>query len=181
MIHSQIADFLEETLQEALIDGVLSDDDARAGVILQGPLQGDPDPDAARISVTIHENDPDVVYKSGTSGMSDAWEDEVAEIECGGSITMKRRFTVKARCLLVDTAESLSDARRIAATVRSRIEAALINANFNGLSDESGEFVSKGVLSEGIKGEMIQAGGPGSYDYHIKFRFQVETTKGVTP
>ena len=181
MIHSQIADFLEETLQEALIDGVLSGDDARAGVILQGPLQGDPDPDAARISVTIHENDPDVVYKSGTSGMSDAWEDEVAEIECGGSITMKRRFTVKARCLLVDTAESLSDARRIAATLRSRIEAALINANFNGLSDGSGEFVSKGVLSDSLKGEMIQAGGPGSYDYHIKFRFQVETTKGVTP
>lgn len=181
MIHDQIMTFLEEELQNALIDAIPTDDDARAGVVMLGPLQGDPDPDVARISITIHENDPDVVYKPGTSGMADAWDDEVAEVECGGSITMKRRFTVKARCLLVNTAEASSDARRIAATVRSRIEAALVNANFNGLSDDSGEFVSKGIFSDVIKGEMIQSGGPDAYDYHIKVRFQVETTKGVTP
>jgi hypothetical protein len=181
MIHDLILDRLQELLQAALIDDIPVDDPARAGIVLQGPLQGNPDPDAAGISVTLHENDPDGIYKPGNTNMTGEWVDEVAEVECGASITWKRRFCVKARCLLTQ-GQDLATARSIASTVRSRIETTLLTASFSSVLDpDTGEFVSKRVLSDAIQGEMTQAGGPEAYDYHIKIRFQVETTRGVQP
>ncbi len=114
--------------------------------------------------------------------MSDTWGDEVAEIECGGSVTWKRRFSVKGRLLFVNTGEGLSEARTIAAVVRQRIENTLLNLDFGDVSDEHGEYVSRGVVSYALKGEMVQAGGPpDAYDYHIKVRFELQTTTGVNP
>jgi hypothetical protein len=182
-IHEPIVQKVVAELQAALIDRVDPADPARAGVVMAGLLQGDPDPDQARISVTVHENDVDDFYgKEGTSAISGSWEDEVAELECGGAITWKRRFTVKARCLLVNTQEGAAVARNIASTVRKRIEKTLLSISFASIQDEDGEYVAKGVFSDALKGEMVQAGGPpDSYDYHIKVRFQVETTAGVQP
>jgi hypothetical protein len=178
-IQALILNHVENVLQDALIDNVHSDDISRAGSVIQGPLQGNPDPDQARISIQVLENDPDQIYKPGNSTMTGSWTDEVSLIECGGSITMKRRYSVKARCLLVNTAEGLDDARHIASDVKHRIERVLTGIDFTGIATPE-EFVSKGILSTAIKSESIQAGGPpDAYDYHIKVRFELDTTRSI--
>lgn len=144
-------------------------DDAIAGIVKIGPLQGDPDPDVARISVELYENDPD-----------GGWQDVVGMLECGGGagsgITWRRRFTALARCLLVVTQEDLSNARRVGSTVRSRIEKALLKTSFAALVSDDGEIVVRGITSENVRGEMSQFGGPpDAYDIHIKIRFEVLT------
>lgn len=181
MIIDKIIDYAVEILQEALIDGIPTDDLARAGVVMAGPLQGTPDPDAAVISVTLHENDPDVFY-GGVGSSSVPWTDEVYEIECGGTVTWRRRFTVKARCLFVNTGYDLPTSRQITSTLRSRIETALLRASWRSLiDDETEEYVSRGVFSESIKGEQLQSGGPpDAYDFHIKIRFELLTTRSTT-
>ena len=175
-IHNEILELVQSELEAALIDNVSTSDTARAGVVKLGPLQGDPEPDEARISVTLHENDPDIVYKSGTTSQ-DEWLDEVVEVEIGGSasVTWARRFSVKARVLLDETQEELAEAREIASIVRSRIEHTLMRISFSGTTYDN-ETVVRGIYAPGISGEMTQAGGPGSYDYHIKVRFDVLTT-----
>ena len=185
MIHDEILDAVQAQLTTDLItDPVAADpnDIAVPTVIQQGPLQSDPDPADARISVTLHENDPDGVYKPANTNMTNEWVDTVAEIECGAAITWYRRFTVKARVLLANTQEDLDTTRQIASTLRDRIEMSLLEMDFGSVSDPvTGEYVGKPVLSPGLRGEMIQAGGPEAYDYHIKVRFQLETTRGVQP
>ena len=56
------------SLQTALIDDIDPADNVRAGVVMAGPLQGNPIPDIARISVTVSENDPDQLL--GGAGLS---------------------------------------------------------------------------------------------------------------
>ena len=178
MITSLVMDRIEEALQSACIDHLEEDDATRAGVVQQGPLQGDPDPDEARISITIHENDPDKLQGGGLNTNPPSWQDEIEEVEIGGSTTWKRRFTVKARCLFVNTRESKLEARRIAAAVRTRIERTLIGIDFSDLLYE-GEYIARGVFSNNLYGEMLQAGGPDAYDFHIKVRFDCLSTTGV--
>lgn len=184
-ILSAILSQVEAALQAALIDNVPAEDASRAGVVHRGFLQGNPDPDQARISVTIHENDPDRFYgKSGSGAMSGEWEDRIAETECGGAATWNRRFTVKARLLFINTGEDEGSAQSIASTLRARIERALMTLSFSGVVDEdTGEYVSRGVSSKSLYGEMVQSGGPpDAYDYFVKVRFEVQTTTlGVQP
>lgn len=184
MIHNPILVKVQEVLQNALITSITDPTDkAKAGVVMVGHLQGDPDPDQARISVTIFENDPDAFYGgNGTSSLNGSWEDVVEETECGGAVTWSRKFTVKARCLLVNTGETKAQTQVIASTVRSRIERAILSINWNGIVDGvSGEYVARGAIAETLKGEMVQGGGPpDAYDYHIKVRFDILTTVGVT-
>lgn len=178
-IHDAIMDHVVEELDEELVDFV--NDETQVGIVNQGELQGNPDPDEARISITVHENDPDASYGTGdVSGMSSAWLDEVAEIEIGGTTIWKRRFTVKCRCLFVGTQENLEEAQRFSRKVRERIEDTLINMSFSGVESPTGEYVSRTVIGDEMKSEMLQAGGPpDSYDYFIKVRFDVHSTKGV--
>lgn len=180
MIHDAILEHVKSNFETDLIDNVT--DNAKVYQVRLGPVQDDPDVSEARLSVTLHENDPDGVYKPGSTNMSDAWVDQVSEIECSGSVTFVRRFTAKARVLLDTTGEGLSEARDIASKLRTRMEQSLLNMRFSGVTDaETGEYVSKRVFNHFIYGEMIQGGGPDAYDYHIKVRFQVETTRGVQP
>jgi hypothetical protein len=138
-------------------------DDTQAGVIKIGPLLGDPDPDAARISVELYENDPD-----------GGWDDRVGMIEIGGCTTWRRRFTVLARCLLESTREDLAGAKRIGSVVRSRIEKTLLGINFGSVVADDGEIVTRGAVSDSIFGSMNQGGGPpDAYDIHIKIRFEI--------
>lgn len=174
-IHNEVLKKLKTELQKALIDDIALDDPARAGVVMIGPLQGNPDPDVARISVTLHENDPEAMLGKEVGGNRSSWDDEVEEIEVGGCITWKRRFTVKARCLLEQSRETLDDARDITSTIRSRIEVALLKLKFAGVASPT-EYVSMGVYSENITGEMVQSGGPDAYDFHVKIRFEILTT-----
>lgn len=178
MIHNVLINHVKEKLQKALIDDIPAGDTARGGVVKVGPLQGDPDPDVARISVEVYFNDPDqTISGSGMGAAPEAWDDQVEEIEVGGVITWKRRFTVKARVLLDRTREGLGDAHVIAATVRSRLERALLFMTFSDIGTDD-EYVARGVTSDALRGEMIQAGGPpDSYDFHIKLRFDVLTTE----
>lgn len=180
MINDYIMDYLEQIMNTDLIDNIELDDEARAGVVIQGQLQGDPmDPDEARISVEIYENDPDA-YNSGASGMTDEWSDKVIECEIGGCATWARSFTIKARVLLVDSGEAHIDARKIARTVRSRIERSLLTNEWNIVDNDDGEYVSLPPQNNTMKGETRQSGGPpDAYDFHIKIRFQVWTTTGV--
>jgi len=177
MIHDEILNTVKDALTVALITTPGSSDDAVAGVVKLGDLQGNPDPDNARISVTLHENDPDRFISGALTGMKDDWSDEVDFVEIGGATTWKRKFTVIARCLLEQTKEGLDDTREIASTLRSRLEHALYDIDFSEVSYDN-ENVARGIVSEALKGEMLQSGGPpDSYDYFIKYRFDVLTTR----
>jgi len=181
-IHASIIDRVQEALDEALINNLYTGDPARAGVVKQGSLQGDPDPDVARISVNVYENDPDRFFGSdNTSAFGNTeWEDEVDHIEIGGAITWKRRFTVKSRCLLVNSQEATENAQKVARAVRTRIEETILGVDWTGIETDD-EYVSRGAFAETMKGEMVQAGGPpDSYDFYIKVRFEVLTTRSIT-
>lgn len=169
---------MRDELERVLMTEVPFGDPARPGVVKLGPLQGDPDPDEARISVEVYENDPDQEISGSAIGrVTEPWDDQVEEIEIGGAVTWKRMFTIKARCLFDRTQEGLVEARGIASTVRSRIEKALLATRFNGL-EADGEYVCRGAVSERIRGSMVQLGGPpDAYDYQIKVRFEVLTTE----
>jgi hypothetical protein len=198
LINSLILDKVVAVLQDKLIDDfaplhipdpppdpplpVAPEDPARAGVVFKGPLQGDPEPDTARISITVHENDPDNFFSGQVTQITGDWSDEVAEVECGGGsggAIWNRRFTVKGRCLLVNSKEGLDDTREIASTVKTRIERALRGIDWSDVFEEDEnhvmiEYVSRPVLS--MRSEAVQGGGPpDSYDYFIKVRFDVQT------
>jgi hypothetical protein len=194
VINELIVEHVVEALQKALIDDIpdadpdavppILEDPAKAGVVITGPLQGNPDPDQARISVTAHENDPDNFYPGQITQITGDWSDEIAEVECGGQYggaMWNRRFTVKARCLTVNTKEDLASARQIASKVKSRIERCLLAIDWAGVvdKDKSGnviEYVSRPVASNTMRSEALQGGGPpDSYDYFIKVRFDVQT------
>jgi hypothetical protein len=177
VIHDEILKKVQEVLQEHLIDDIEYDDEALVGIVKLGDLQGEPDPDIARISVTIHENDPDKFVSGALTSQYGVWDDEVYEVEVGGVTTYRRRFTVKARCLLDLSKEELDMARRITSTVRSRIENILLSISFDGITYE-GERVSKTILGSAMHGEVFQSGGPpDSFDFFIKIRFELLTTK----
>jgi hypothetical protein len=195
MIHKAVMDYVKTRLERDLIDriaeqsktssdgnigsaGTDDNDDTIPGAIKLGPLQGDPDPDVARISVEIYENDPDQEIKgSGISSGDKLWKDEIEEIEIGGCITWKRRFTVKVRVLLEATREDLENARRVASTVRSRVEKSFMSMRFANVSSD-GETVVMGPFSDDLISEMLQAGGPpDAYDFFIKVKFEVLTTQ----
>lgn len=180
MINELIIDKVTDVLQEALIDDIGPSDLARAGKVKRGDLQGDPDPDDARISITVYENDPDAFFTGMTTGISGGWSDEIYERAVGGDFgeaIWNRRFTVKARCLLVNSQEALTEARQIAQTVKKRIEKALLTIDWANVEDED-EYVSRGVFS--MHSEALQGGGPpDSYDYVIKVRFDVQTTMSL--
>jgi hypothetical protein len=172
-----IMEHIEAGLQAGLIDNIPAEDLARAGFVKIGPYQGNPSPEEARISVSIHENDPDGIIKGGVSALQRDWSDEMDLIECGGAATTSRRFCVKARCLFVKSGEDEDTARRTASTVRSRIERILKKMSFNGVRTDD-EYVARGVLNEDLRGEMMQAGGPpDAFDYVIKVHFSVLTTQ----
>jgi hypothetical protein len=171
-------DYVKDRLERDLVSSAGSGDDAIPGAIKLGPLQGDPDPDVARISVELYENDPDQEIKgSGISAGDRIWKDEIEEIEIGGCITWRRRFTVKVRVLLESTREDLENARRVASTVRSRVEKSILGMRFANVASQ-GEFVTMGPLSDSLISEMLQAGGPpDAYDFFIKVKFEVLTTQ----
>jgi hypothetical protein len=172
-----ILEHLRSSLQATLIDNIPADDPTRAGFVKIGPYQGTPAPDEGRITVSIHENDPDRIVKAGVSGMNDDWSDIMDIIEIGGAATTARRFTIKTRCLFATTREDEEKARQIASAVRSRIETTLKKLSFSSVKTED-EYVSRGALSSDLSAEMMQAGGPpDAFDYIIKVHFSVLTTQ----
>lgn len=177
MIHHAILVHVKDTLQTGLIDSIT--DDTQAGAVKIGPLNGDPmDPDSARISLEVYPNDPDQEIKgSGIATSDQSWKDEVLETEIGGGITWARRFTVKCRCLFENSHEDLDNALRIAYTVRSRMEKLLLEMTFSNLNS-AGEYVCRGVFGDELTGEITHSGGPpDAYDFFIKVRFEVWTSR----
>jgi len=179
MISELIIDKVVAALQKAMIDDIPEDDPTRAGVIMKGPLQGNPDDDVARISLTVYEGDPDNFHSGMLTSITGLWNDEIEETYIGGGCTWNRRFTVKARCLLVNTRETLAEARSIASTVRKRIEKTLLAIDWTNTGEDD-EWVCREVLAATMKSEAIQGGGPpDSYDYSIKVRFDVQTDVSI--
>jgi len=178
MISDAIVDKVYTELTTALITDIEEDDPTRAGLILQGPFQDQEDLERARIVIEIYENDPDKFQRGAVTSMWGAWEDEVAELECGGSMIWNRRYTVKARALMTTTKEDVNSARLIASTLKDRVTRTLIGIDFASVHDDE-EFVSRGILSNKIQAEAIQGGGPQAYDYYIKVRFEVQTTLSI--
>lgn len=179
MIGSAIQSYARDLLERALITEIEEDDLARAGVVISGPLQGDPlDPDEARIAIMVQRNDPDAINNSRQSAQASSWEDTVEEVEIGGATTWSRKFTVTASIILVDSAEALSTAQEIASKVQGRIEKALRTADWDIASDD--EYVSRGAVSERVSSDLLQSGGPpDAYIFYLKVRFEVLTTTGV--
>lgn len=168
-IVNEILEHIQAQLETDLITTPGSDDSSQATVIKLGPLQGNPDPDAARISVEVHHNDPEDI--------DGPWRDVIAIVEIGGVVTWARRFTVKIRCLLENTKEELDAARAVSAIVRDRAELTLLKELFTGVQTDD-EYVSRGPMATSLQSEMIQGGGPpDSYDFHIKIYFDVYTTR----
>lgn len=164
-----IVEYVQAQLEAALITNIDEDDTSRATVIKIGPLQGEPDPDAARVSVEVHHNDPEDI--------DGKWRDKVEIVEIGGVVTWTRRFTVKIRCLLESTREGLDEARAIAAVIRDRAELALLKDLFEGVATDD-EYVSRGPMATSLQSDMLQGGGPpDAFDYHIKIYFDVYTTR----
>jgi hypothetical protein len=173
-IVNQIVLHVKSILTDALITDVTDQNGVTktgtvVGAVNIGPLQGNPDPDVARISVEVHHNDPESI--------DGPWRDYVEIVEIGGAVTWARRFTVKIRCLLVNTRESLEEALEVASIVRDRAELALLKDLFPGIQTDD-EYVSRGAMATSLKSDMIQGGGPpDSYDFHIKIYFDVYTTR----
>jgi hypothetical protein len=175
-IHDVILEYVQIHLETALMTGISLADLTRAGVVKLGHLQGEPSPDEARISLTIHENDPDTMVKGGSSSLTSDWDDSIYDVEIGGATTWKRRFCVIGRCLFATTGEDLDQARQYAATVRQRVEETIRKMSFSGVVSGN-EYVSMGAYSDDMVGEMLQAGGPpDAFDYRFKVRFSVLTT-----
>lgn len=172
-IHDEILKRVQTQLTADLVNAI--DDDTKATLVRLGPLDGDPDPDVARIFITLHENDPEAMIGGTVTGLNSKWSDEPDTTESSWVITTKRRFTARARCLLEQTQEGLDDARTIASTVRTRLESSLQRVSFSGINI-NGEYVSRPIVE--LHSEMLQGGGaPDSYDFHIKVRFEVLTTR----
>lgn len=168
-IVNEILTHIQTRLEADLITTPGSDDSSAATVIKLGPLQGNPDPDAARISVEVHHNDPE--------NLDGPWRDSVEIVEIGGVVTWTRRFTVKIRCLLDTTKEELEESLAIAAIIKDRAELTLLKELFVGIQTDD-EYVSRGPMATSLKSDMTQGGGPpDSYDFHIKIYFDVYTTR----
>ncbi len=97
-----IVEYVQAQLEAALITNIADNDTSRPTVIKIGPLQGEPDPDTARISVEVHHNDPE--------DLDGKWRDVIEIVEIGGVVTWARRFTVKLRGLLEASREGLDAA-----------------------------------------------------------------------
>ncbi len=172
---------LEKTRDELirmLYTEISGDDLGRTNVIKIGFLQGDPDPDEARVSVTIFPNDPDQEIRGSAIGHAPAaWDDTIFEEEVGSVLTWSRKYTVKARCLFTTGAEADDEAiaRGIAATIKQRLEKAILKINYGGISSDT-EFVCRSASSSSLRSSFVQSGGPGAYDFYIKVRFDVLTT-----
>ncbi|MCB2146593.1 MAG: hypothetical protein KQI81_08970 [Deltaproteobacteria bacterium] len=171
---------LQAKLQIVMIDALEEGDPTRAGVVKIGDLQGDPDPDQARISITLFVNDPDQELGGNQLGVSGSeWDDQIEETEIGGGIVWRRRFTVKARCLMVNSREDATTSRSIATQVKQRIEKTILSMNYGGVAVDN-EFVCRGAFGDSVRSEMLFSGGPpDSYDYHIKIRFDVLTSEMI--
>jgi len=182
-IHSLIMETIEAYLEAHINDGLTVDDPEYVSLAKLGPLQGDPDPDEARVFVTIFENDPDKFISGAVTSFSSSWIDEIVDTEVGLSdeqvvTTWVRRFVLKARLLLEQTGENEVEARRLASCIRTKIEHLLPKISFSSIKEDD-EFVSKRITNDDIQGEMIGAGGPpDSYDFMIKIRFSLWTTTG---
>ena len=75
------------------------------------------------------------------------------------------------------TGSEVSQGMVIADTVRDRIEGILTKIAFADVNTPQ-EFVARSITAEDIKSEMLQAGGPpDAYDYSLKIRFSVLTTR----
>jgi len=169
-IHDAVMIRTQAMLQAALIDDIDEDDPARAGVVRIGPLQGEPEPDTARISVCIYENDPEDMEGG-------EWLDRISEVECGGAATFQRRFTIISRGLFVNTKENLTNARAYMSTLKERIEIAILKEQYIGIV-AGNEYVARGPLAMGITSVLRQGGGPpDSYDIFLKIRFEILTTR----
>lgn len=183
MIEKLIMDRVVDGLTYFMIDSRDPSDPAIPGLIQIGPLQDDPGPDEARISITIHHNDPDEFVQGTPTQTNRQWGDEIYRedgvpvIEIGGAVTWDRRFVIKARVLLESTREQMDAAQEIAATVKQRIEDALLSISFGSIVSGS-ETVTRGAISGNLFSELLQGGGPpDSYDFLIKIRFSVLTTR----
>jgi hypothetical protein len=171
-IMHHVKDAIVDQIQDALPDG----HPIKPGVVKIGPLLGDPmDPDEARITVMIFENDPD--EKDSFQWCDEPASDDYGGLEIGGGITWMRRFTIKVDMYLERTREDVDAARRIAGSLKNRLEEVVMGLSFNNVSIED-EYVSRGAFASTIKSTVRQGGGPpDSYQFHIKLRFEVLTTK----
>ena len=169
-IHYQILHRIALQLEADLITAV--EDEAKVGVVIEGPLLDEPDFEEARISIQLFENDP-FNFDSNWDWVDEPVEDE---IEIGWGMTWYRRFTLEARLLLINTMEVRKDARMIASAVKSRIEKSLMKVSFNGL-EVDGEFVAAPIFNKNIRSKILQSGGPESWDFVFHTRFEVKTSK----
>lgn len=176
-IQWEILERVRAHLQTKLIDEVDPEDPARPGYIGIGQMQGEPmDPDEARISITLHENDLDDFEEQDPRGIEWYSHDETDwDQEIGGDAwTMIRRFSVKIRSLFDSTQESRDDARRYTSSVLTKIQQQLRKVDYAGISVD-GEYVSLPYYR--IESEMGQFGGPDAYDFYSKVRFSLKTTQ----
>lgn len=175
-IHYAVMEHVKTTLEEVLYAAYPAGDPLRPGVIKLGPLMGEPmDPEEARIVICIYENDRD--EKDTFQWCDEPASDEYGGIEIGGGITWLRRFTLEGDCYFERTREDIDAARKIAGLLKAKLEDILLGMSFSGIAVDN-EYVSRGPVGFGLYSTTRQSGGPpDAYQFHIKIRFEVLTTR----
>jgi len=154
-----ILNYFVAQLQATCIDPFPDSDPSKAGVVKLGPLQGEPEPDVARISIEVHQNDPDDLER---------WLDEVVEVEIPNAAIWSRKFTIKYQLLLDSTSEALIPALTLGSIIKERIERTIFKAKYAGVPD-----VVRGAIATKSVSQLIHGGGPPDI-YNITGRFQFD-------
>ena len=176
-------------ITDVIIDNLILDltdefedvpDDEIAGVIRGGRLQDNPE--KARISLTVHVGDPDKpsnwydVFFARRDRVLDTHYFEAHASEIGGGQTWWRRGAVKWEFFGTRSKESRTEARRIAGTIRARIERA-INTSVR-VPACSDDFDETAVLIMATESSAVEGGGPpNQFIWRGKVLWQALTSK----
>lgn len=169
---NEILNHIKDHIQLVMIDQE-TDPVYRLGVVKRGPLNGEPEPDVARLYATLFSNDPDEPKE---------WRDEVIEQEIPCSQIWRRCYTCLWGALLEPTQESLEAASDIASYIKAKLEWSISTTKLSGLTMSDGEQVIRGCTDLGETSWMEQLGGPpDSYQFQGKIRFNILTRKDCQP
>lgn len=158
LITEAIEERLTEKLITDLVDNPDPDDEAQAGVVLQGKLLDDPT--ITQINVIIRGGDDKWAHTLNVADQTTAVRELAYEI--GGGAFNKRRFVIYLKLFFEGEFDS-AVARKKANVVLSRVENAIWSQNIRAIPrDTFGEKIWRHEVNDSW---MRDGGGPGIYIY----------------
>lgn len=173
-LHNTLLDAVVARLVDVCITQIDSEDDTRAGVAREGPLQQDPT--SGRINLLVYPGDPDdddwvdslrTYYVNADMGVPAG----MPTFEIGGGAMYWRVYTVEFSIFLAG--DSFDEARTTAHVVKSRVEQALRTMSLPSGYDDFNEIaVGPRVIQTS---QMLPGGGPGNYNWRGKIHYAIGT------